>query len=181
MNTWLPLIALVLFVLCRRRKRRCRLRRPRAQSCESLRAETTALATDLPVPALASSAPPPPVGIELEAAGTEVLEEDRPAPSQSMTVADLAFEYARAVVGLTNVSEERKDEVLECLSQRIVPLVGSLSTDDLDDSLRVNVARILDGETEEGATRLVLIWWDFVRWGRIYLWLRRRRPSRENI
>jgi hypothetical protein len=84
---------------------------------------------------------------------------------QRATIADLAFDYARAVLELDTVNEATKDRALRALEWTIVPLTGQLPLADMTPELHARVRAVIAAEPEGDASAAVLVWDDLLRWG----------------
>ena len=84
-------------------------------------------------------------------------------------MAELAFEYGRAVLALSVVEEQTKTRALSWLSEAIVPLAGTLGVDELTPEICRHVAAILAEEADEEGRMVAHVWSDLVRWGRAFL------------
>jgi len=120
------------------------------------------------------TAPPPQL---VAPAPVRVVPSSELAPPErdKLTVADLAFEYGRAVCALTEIAEERKTRALTYLAETIVPLAGPLDADALTPSFCRSVARVLLSDDDEDGRRVSYLWWDFVRWSSWFMSTSRSR------
>jgi hypothetical protein len=84
-----------------------------------------------------------------------------------LSVADAALLYERAVIELDDLSEPTKLRALKLVAEVIVPLVGTLTLEDLP-KVFGGVRQILVEENEDDPGALI-VWDDFVRWSRVNL------------
>jgi hypothetical protein len=89
-----------------------------------------------------------------------------------MTVADLAFEYGRAVCALADVADETKTRALTLVTHAIIPLVGNVPVAVLTPALCDSVGQILADEDGDDGRRVAYVWRDLVRWSEWFLWSR---------
>lgn len=93
----------------------------------------------------------------------------RPSEFGSLTLAEVAVAYERAVLELTTVSDQLKSRALMALAETILPLVGTIALDDVTPELRRGVASVLEDELDDGDQWVVVVWNDFVRWSSFHL------------
>lgn len=85
--------------------------------------------------------------------------------SREGTVADLAFDYARAVLELDHMSEETKSRALRALEWEILPLAGKVPLADVTEQLQLGVRAVLFDRFEGDARAAAVVWDDLLRWG----------------
>ena len=83
-----------------------------------------------------------------------------------LTIADVVFEYERAILGLEEVTEHTKDRAMWALSRVIVPLVGHVRLDDVNADMESGVRAVLVAQLEDEGDWLGRVWDDLIRWGR---------------
>lgn len=86
-----------------------------------------------------------------------------------LTVADVAFNYERAILDLDNVSEATKERAMRSLSGLIVPLVGHVRLDDVTSQLEYGVDVVLRAQLGQNEAWVIHLWHDLLRWGRCHL------------
>jgi hypothetical protein len=101
-----------------------------------------------------------------------------PPPRQSfpsVKVADVAFDYARAVLELDDVADVTKNRALWALKWMILPLAGEFPLDEVTPELQAGVNGVLAAELAGDNRAAVLVWNDLLRWGRIRVLQHQRR------
>jgi hypothetical protein len=85
----------------------------------------------------------------------------------ALTVADIAFDYERAILELDDVKEETKTHAAWALSRIILPLVGDVRLDDVTRDFESGVRAVLVGQLED-KDWVGHVWDDLLTWGRIH-------------
>lgn len=93
-----------------------------------------------------------------------------PRPStRTETLADLAFDYSRAVLELNHVGEATKDRALRVLEREILPLAGKVPLDEVTPQFEAGIRAVLLDELEGGTRTAEVVWQDLLRWSRVRL------------
>jgi hypothetical protein len=99
----------------------------------------------------------------------------------AVTVAEVAFDYERAILELDDISETTKDRAMWALSRIIVPLVGHVRLDDVTSELETGVGAVLRARLDSEDDWVGHVWDDLLRWGRDNLALSNRHDSRHRL
>ena len=83
-----------------------------------------------------------------------------------VTVADVAFDYERAVLELDDISDETRERALWALSRIIVPLLGRVRLDDVTPQLEEGVGTVLRAQLDVDDYWVIHVCNDVLRWGR---------------
>lgn len=84
----------------------------------------------------------------------------------SPSLADVAFDYERAVLELRDISDETKNRAIYLVARVIVPLVSRTRLADVTVEYEQGVADVLR-EYQPDPRAAVLVWHDLLRWGRV--------------
>ena len=84
----------------------------------------------------------------------------------AVTVADVAFDYERAVLELDDVSEETKERAIWAASRVVAPLVGRLRLAEVTPELETGVGTVIRARLDPDQEWVVHVWADLLRWGR---------------
>ncbi len=86
----------------------------------------------------------------------------------TLTVAEVAFEYERAILELDDVSALNKNRAVWALSQFVVSLVGHVRLDEVTRDLETGIRAVLIAQLEDEGDWVGCVWDDLLRWGRYH-------------
>jgi hypothetical protein len=84
-------------------------------------------------------------------------------------IGDVAFDYARAVLELDDITEATKNRALRALERMILPLTGHFGFDEVTPELQAGVRAVLAADLDGDHRAAVHVWEDLLRWGRCRL------------
>lgn len=85
----------------------------------------------------------------------------------TVTISEVAFDYQRAVLELTDISDATKDRALHLVQRMIVPLIGHVRLDDVTPELEKGTLAVLVVQVPGDERTIGLVWRDLLRWGRV--------------
>jgi hypothetical protein len=84
----------------------------------------------------------------------------------TLTIAEVAFDYQRAVLELDDISDATKDRAIHLVQRMIVPLVGHVRLDDVTPELERGTLAVLTAQAPDDQRGPAVVWQDLLRWGR---------------